>query len=330
MTRVRRDANAELLTELIGERFNDCVDLIRHACQRRNDWKAFYGVASAAEAYARGDADVRLHLMFDSRSNPTVVGEGVVKINDANAVRRELMQLPDLCIRMQRHPSLDPRPGASGTHNVPAYRSHDQNSDEAMLVGVVQLIKKNKGAVQIPVPSLIWLKRLDSCPEIAGDTLQTSPLFALAGLERGVGSVPDLLGVVPVETDGEAGAEEGVVGPREGKLPRETIERRAEIVRNLPDYDAPLIGQRGRPAPGAHIVVASFSVELGFEDIIGISFKEPLDGIVQGYYLALCPLDLDSWPIQTMHEVYSYHEQRDRRTQTEDPEGRAIPSRDAP
>ena len=296
---------AQLLRELTGERFDDVVHLIRNAVKGSNDWKAFYGVASAAKAYARGDVEVHLHLMLNPCLDSAIGQEGAFsEIKDTNAIRRKIADIPDLCIRFQRHPALDCR-SARKSSNLITVRRRGQNGDEAMLIGIVQLVKKNKAAVPTPIPSLVWLKRLDACPETAGDALEASPLLLLAGIESGVMPISNSVRNGFVQTDRKAGVERRGIRSQEGKLPCETVECGAKVVRNLPDYGTPLIGQGGRATLGAETIMASFSVMLGFDNTIGILFEEALCGMVQSYHLALCPLDLGSWPIEMMHDVYS-------------------------
>jgi hypothetical protein len=85
-------------------------------------------------------------------------------------------------------------------------------------------------------------------------------------------------------------------------LSSEAVKRGAEIMGNFPNQDTPFIEKCGRPAVNADSVVAYFLIELGFADTIGISFKTPLQGLVQSFDLALRPLDLSKWPIEWMHD----------------------------
>jgi hypothetical protein len=97
----------------------------------------------------------------------------------------------------------------------------------------------------------------------------------------------------------------------EGELPSQKVKRRPEIMGNLPNEYAPLIRETGRPTLNAETITSSFSIELGNDNTVGIVFEQPLKGCLQGYDLALCPLDLNSWPIQRVHVLYSNHEREE-------------------
>lgn len=328
MARVRRDENAVLLAELTGERFNDARDLVRHALKRKDHWQARYGLTSVAESYARGDCDIHLHLRLKKLHSG-----GIKKIDTtlAGLIRWYISNPTDLCIRAQRHLALEVDFSSESREAQGCWR-RSQNCDEAVFVGIVQLVKKNKGATLTLVPSLVWLEPLDVCPEVARDALQTPPPLVLAGDESGVLSVSDSLVDAFGETDRETGVEGGITWPQESKLPSQTIERRAQVVRYLPDQHRPTDWEFLRPTLDSKTVIIGLRVVLGYFDFIEVLPEEPLNVLLETYDLAVCPLDLTSWPIQTMHEVFSDHERRQPagRAEAENPEGRAIPPMDAP
>lgn len=305
MPRLRRDANAAHdILELPNEGFDDARDLVRHALKRGDHWQARHGLTSVAESYARGDCDIHLHLRFNKLHSGKIEA---IDTSLARLVRWWLRNPTDLCIRAQRHPAVEVNMPSETTEGH-GYCSRSQNCDEAVFVGIVQLVKKYKGAVPTPVPSLVWLKSLEACPKVARDTLETSPpLHLLAGVESGVSPISDFLGETFVEADWETGVERRRIRPQEGNLPCEAVEGRTQVVRDLPDHHRPIDWEFLRPTLDSKRVIASLRLMLGFADFIEVVPEEPLNALLESYDLAVCPLDLGSWPIQRMHDACARH-----------------------
>lgn len=268
--------------ELRGEGFDDARNLVRTAHKSAIDWKAFYGIASPAESYVRRDGGFHLHLSYRANSARS-------EITGLGAAARQREHVPDLCVWAQLHPHI--WASASGkTGYLHASHSSGGNRDEAMFVHPVQLVHKKKGAAPTPIPSLVWLKRLDACPEPPIDALNRSD-FSVS---------PDLTSsLAPLHSQHRKSSEiEWIGGAKESELPSESIERRTKIVGDLPNDGGPLIGEALRPTDYAKTVMASLLIEVGYANFIGVVFEKPLLGLVQQHELAFCPLDLGSWPVK--------------------------------
>jgi hypothetical protein len=298
--------------ELPREGLDDARDFFSHAGQRRNDWKAIYVTATVTESQLRRDAEVHLHFMFHSRPNPAVLipESAIYDIEQAHSLFGQWKDMPNLCVRLQRHPDLELRSATDKAAELIATHADDDYRDEAVLVGIVQLLKKEKGAMPSPVPSLIWLKRLDTRPKPLLDTLENIQRNAFFG-----GLIPSPEGAVrpaslfwtfPVTnpTYREGGVCIGLtnsIAVQTGELPSKHVKRRAEVVRNFPNQHAPVNRGVERAILNAKIVVTALSVELGYDNTIGMFCEESLRSILQGYELAMCPHDLGARPIQIVH-----------------------------
>ncbi len=284
--------------ELFSERFNDARNFVQKAIKGRNHWKTLYGLAPISEAYARGDLEIHLHLpcFFNLRSPITKVKSKGIKCQRVN--------MPDYCIRIQRHPYLELTSTTNASLKGCANRPSAQNSNEAMLVGIVKVLKKKKGIAPTLIPSLVWLKRLQLFPE---------PLVNMGNVPI---AVPSLLLTFNPETapstirkhsasslvDGELDSGVGVVNIDTLQLPSQKVKCRAEIMNKFSNSYSPLIRKNGGIL-NTDILVSSFSIELGQDNTVGIFFKEPMKSSLQGYELALCPLDLSSWPVEWLHNT---------------------------
>ena len=296
-------------SEIISETFDDARNLVRNALQSKNDWKAFYGIATAAESYLRQDVDIHLHLILsDYLSSLDVI--------ERNAFGGKGASSANLCIHIQRHPRLE---GSSSrpTNDLHATYGSSQNCDEAMFIGIVQFMKKKKGMVSTPVPSLVWLKSLNACPETPIDTLKKMTWDSIVPEGMVIPTINSgSLCATRKSADREGRTVEGYSSSiLEGELPSETIQGRTEIMSNFSDDYTPFNREGRRTIFNAEIIATCLSVELGWDNTIGIAFKEPLQSCLQGYELALCPLDLSCWPIEWMHMLqYPYGEESEEET----------------
>ena len=105
---------------------------------------------------------------------------------------------------------------------------------------------------------------------------------------------------VTVKVDWEGSFSRGSGGVQASELPSQEVKGRAEIVYNLSNNHPPLVRECGGIL-NTDVLVASFSIELGQDNTIGIFFEEPLKSSLQGYELFFYPLDLNSWPIEWVH-----------------------------
>ena len=250
-----------LYNKFIGEGFDDTRDLVRHADQRTNDWKTFYGVATVAEAYLRGDSGLHLHVVFHPGSQPPVNN----RVKHCNTTGRQGRNFSDLGIQFQRHPWLNAAATSpDSTHLVTSDGSRD-DGEQAVFVGIVQLRKKKKGVTPTPVPSLVWLKRLDACPERLFDTFEgVQPVLATRPPETRdeVSTRPPSFGVSN-KIDGESGSVIGWGEFQNSKLPGQSVEGRPEIVDNLADKNTPPIRETFRGTSDAQASVPCLTVALG-------------------------------------------------------------------
>ncbi|MCH8296548.1 MAG: hypothetical protein IH873_00640 [Chloroflexi bacterium] len=278
---------------------------MRHAVQHAKNWKASYGVASIAEQYAWGEVGVHLHLML----NPYLRSPAFNACQDTNSTFWQWQDVPDFCIQLQRHPALEGRPTEEPL-NFNTSDSCGQDCNGAVFIGIVQLRKKKKGITPTPVPSLVWLKQLDACPKSPVDALKESQSTSFPP-EMGDGVSTRTLSLgVSNEINGECGVPVWCSGTQQCKLPGQSIKSGAKVVGNFANDDSPIIWKDERAIVNAQIVMSGLAIEIGY-DTIGIALEPPLQSVVQSYDLALCPLDLGSWPIQGMHEFNYNHEQRE-------------------
>ena len=257
------------LRELVGERFDDVVDAVRHAYERANDWKTFYGIAPFAERYLRKERDVHLHLWF----------------------RRLRVHLANLCVRFEPHPALEPDGCGieldrdEGRPPQPTVN----DGDESVLIGIVQFMKKPKGAGPIPIPSLVRLKRLNACgvgwpPPKVGQHIpvesRASPAVRSDDKDREACALA--LTEPPITTG---------VGP-DRELTDQAVERGTEVVRDLPDKDRPRSGNGGR-LPNPQHVQSCLSVEFSNADSVEVLVKKPLALVLERFDLLTGADDLE-------------------------------------
>ena len=291
-------------SEIIGERFNDARDFVRNAMKSFNDWKAFYGITTVAEAYARGDIEIHLHLFSHHH-----FGMSVNKTKGRNATFLKRHNIPNFCIRMQRHPFIEFASSTDKSVKSETPQSWSQDSNEAMFVGIVKLLKKKKGVMPTLIPSLVWLKRLEyfkkplvdvSNVSIDDPTIHPRPISETSSMFPII-SCPCSL------ADGKLSNGVGVVSDTP-QLPSQEVKGRTQVMGNLSNYYHPLIGKCGTII-NSDVLTAGFSIELGQDDGVAIYFEEPLSNLLEGYELAICPLDLSSWPIKWMHPISSIDEE---------------------
>jgi len=283
--------------ELAIEGFDDARNYIRDVRKRSDDWKSFYGVAPITEAYARGEIEIHLYFMCSLDFH-------AFDVQNEHAFTRQRANVSNYCIRMYRHPYLE---FGATTNNAGEAHTSDrdsQNGNQAMLVGIVQFVKQKKGTVPITIPSLVWLKCLDACPETPIDALKKTQTISLTPELMDRVTFPVSPFSLPDKIYGESGVVIGLGVAQERKLPSQKVERRAEIVGNLPNEQTPLKREVRGTALNAEMIMPGFSVELGNDNSVRILFEDPLKGHLQGCELALCPLYLSSWPIQRMHMLY--------------------------
>jgi len=305
MTRMRRGANVALLREIVGERFHDARNLVLHALQRANDWKALYGPATLAESYARGDCDVHLHLRFKK-----LPSGGIKNVDTALAglVRWYVSNPADLSIRAQRHRAVEVSSSGEASE-FQGCRSRSENRDEAVLVGIVQLLQKKEGALPTSVPSLVWLKPLNDSLVLTGNSVDHTPAISKfipleMGDERPFVPSSVSLGLADQE-DRELGIEGRPfsVGPDE--LIDKPVESRAQIVRDLSDQQRPINWEVLRAALHSETEIGGLRIVLGYADFVEVVPEEPLNALLESCDLVPCPLDSSPWPIARMHDEYS-------------------------
>jgi len=281
-------------SEIVSKRFDDARSVVRNALKSSNDWKSLYGVTTVAEAYARGDIEIHLHLFFSSKLP-------VHKVKDGDAIFGKGHNITDFCIRMQRHPFIEFATSADKPVKSETTQSRSQDSDETMFVGIVKLLKKKKRVTPTLIPSLVWLKRLELCQETPVDinhvsidepTILTRPMSETSSMFFTI-SCPCSL------ADRKLSTRVGVITDTP-QLPCQQVESRPEIVSNLSYNHSPFIRECGAII-NPNVPATNFSIELGQDDSVAIVFEKILSNILQGYELAVYPSDFSSWPIKLMH-----------------------------
>lgn len=278
-------------SEIISERFNNTRDFIADVIKSSKDWKVFCGVAPVTESYARADIELHLHLFLHPNSQASIFD---IKSGDG---KRKGIYPSNLCIRAYRYPNLDSRATPEKSSNLMTAHRSEQNRDEAMFIGIIQFTKKKKWAMQIPMPSLIWLKSLNACPISPMDTFKTLRAFPSFTPKA----------TFPSTSTNKVYGEGRIIGGggcfQQSKLPGQKVECRTQVVGDFTDYDAPLFGKFGRAFFYSNRIISSLFIEFGSNDI-GIFCEEPFRIFIQGYELGSCPFELSSWPIEWMHMLF--------------------------
>src|SRR3990167_3508419 len=130
------------------ETLDNLKRLICNAIKSSNDWKAFYDVAPLSEAYLRRDSEIHVHIFSATGIN-----------------------FPDFCAVFQRHPcpKLHARIGKCKGETFPANcsycvlskgkgytpDSHGDNLNQAMFVGVIDLMQRPQRTVALQIPSMV-------------------------------------------------------------------------------------------------------------------------------------------------------------------------------
>jgi hypothetical protein len=128
------------------------------------------------------------------------------------------------------------------------------------------------------------LSPLDECPCLrvlnASDLPEAAPsVFAFEGL----GFVED--------------REFGLIRRiRARQLPSKVIERRAEVVETVSDHERPFGCSQGLVDEGSSDVLSCLAVLLK-DNSVGVRLTEPLDALVQGVQVFVCPTELCFEPV---------------------------------
>ncbi len=125
--------------------------------------------------------------------------------------------------------------------------------------------------MQMPMPSLIWLKSFNTCPISPIDTFKARRAFPLFA--------PKAIYLFP-STSTYSVYGEGCPVIRGGclqqsKLPSQKVECRTQVVGDFTDYNAPLFGKFGRASLYYNRIVSSLFIEFGSSNDIGILCEEP-------------------------------------------------------
>lgn len=278
-------------SEITSERFNNTRDFLVDVIKRSKDWKVSYGIAPIAESYARGDVELHLCLFLHLDSEACTIA---MKNGDG---KRKRVYPANLRIRAYWHANLDFRATPKKSSNLTTTHRSKQNWDEPMFIGIIQFTKEKKRAMQIPMPSFVWLKSLNAYPISPMDTFKTPRAFPLFTPKA----------ICPFSSTStnieywEGRINGGSRCFQQSKLPSQEVERRTQVVGDFTDYNAPLFGKFGRASLYYNRIVSSLFIEFGSSNDIGILCEEPFRIFLQGYELCFCPLDLSSWPIEWMH-----------------------------
>lgn len=323
----KRDANAAsngggALMPALSETFDDARNLVRDALKRRNHWKTLDGLASVAESYVRADVYIHLHLRFNKfhalHQSPARLPVGEIERVDsalARDVRRHIAHPTDLCAHVKLCPSIEMgSPAQAG--EFPRGSAWGENGEQAMFVGIIQLLKAKKGVTPTPVPSLVWLKRLDLCPKSFGHIgkLPSGGATLPEGVDRNTTLSDSSLAF---QADGEIGSVFSALCGGATDLPSQPVEGRTQIVSNLPDAKGPIDWELFRPGKNSKAVMVGLSVVLGYADFVEVIPEEPLKTTLESYDLAVSPIDSLTWPSEHGGVNSDYGRQED----TEDPEG---------
>ncbi|MFC2001200.1 hypothetical protein ACFLUZ_01700 [Chloroflexota bacterium] len=241
-------------SEIISKRFNDARNIIKNSFKSKDNWAAFYGMAGIAKSYLRSDMGIHLHLILTGKNLSH-------NVQDCDTFRGKRESDSNLCIWFQRYPSFNdyfPRQ----TCKLPTSHISSQNRDEAMFIGLIQLLKKKKGIALTAIPSLVWLKSLNTCPITPTDTLKKSQSEIIMP-ESEVSLPVDSNIFEVIDRKSGIGRRYGDIGIPKGKLPDKTIQSRTEVMGNLPNDNTPFNGEGSRTIINADIIISSLFVELG-------------------------------------------------------------------
>jgi len=283
MTEMRRDANAELGKESAKVVKDEFNDCVDTRKDQSNGFSS--SGSSLAKRYADGWIELHIHIFAGDS------GEFCALFHSA---------LVDGIWVTTPHDD-----GQSWVEYSTICSSGDE-IEMSMFVGVAQGLKPEQHTVPVGVPSVVRLIPLDRCLCLPGHSFDFRPTVPL-----------EVFGAV---TDRECIEPRGGLAIGINELPSKVIEGGSEVVQGISD-DRAKSNRRRRGIPlDAPDFLAGLRVELT-DDVTRLRFGEGLNFPLQGFQVLVRPCNLQSWPRQRSHEVYSHHEQqRDRSAKAEDPE----------
>jgi len=194
------------------------------------------------------------------------------------------------------------------------------HADNTVFISIVEVLKEQEGGDIRRMPAIVRLQPLDGCSNrrfLAKDTQfgeRTSEV--LWPLTYGEGQRLEIRRRLRPTSC--------------GRKPKDrVIKGRPQILETIPDNQTPTVERRFLLNPEIGRMARSISVSLEGETI-GFSLAIGNHFVLDGVEMLVRPLELQISTVKEVnHALYSHHEQEPS-AQTEDPEGRAIPSMDAP
>jgi hypothetical protein len=155
--------------------------------------------------------------------------------------------------------------------------------DDLVLIGVAELGQKREEMALSVVPSVVWLRRLDSCAVRGGELAQT-----LLDLRIGFGT-----GFV---ADGERRLARGASAVEDGELPDEVVERGAGVLREVSDDGAE---PQRRLLTDAEVdyVLSRVGIEIG-TDFVGFGREESGDLVIEHVQVLVCSVELGAGVVE--------------------------------
>ena len=316
MPRMRRDASAKLFANGIGldqpkQKSNGGQCLSHRSVELELARWLVTPTMSNFDRYRRGSAE--LHLHFGIRSERHRNGE-----TDFCAVSNEFIW-PEVCGGADEGPV-----SRSDDDGRPSQTSTDCN-EFTMLISILQAADDGQDALLRPVRQLIRLRTYDDCLGLRWKSVdgsqETFPSFRVTEDIPSVG-VPG-----PQILCGDWESSICALASRMGSGYNDMIECTSQVVYEVTEHDG---DHRIRLLNDIKPVSVDAVIAVWLPDgdgSIGAAVRVAPGFSADIYHMVLRPLELE--PPGVRHEVYSHHEQQ-RPAKAEDPEGRAIPSMDAP
>lgn len=246
---------------------NDALDMRDDVQERRYEWHVLNSRASLVELYVRGNFRVHVHIGIRGRLDEGEVGYWCAVFEALPSVDVHVVEVETP--HVAKSESLHGEHGANGL-------------DDSVLIGVVNVVKQPQEVGFRLVPSTVRLKPLDECFLTRGEVLDEST------------------SVVPITIRGGGDGKGCSVVRRRGlqqrQLPNELVESRPQIVHDIPDDDAPVLGRVVKNL-GPKDALLGLTVVIR-DHSVGVSVDESLNSFLKGFEVHIRPANLESRAIE--------------------------------
>jgi hypothetical protein len=189
-----------------------------------------------------------------------------------------------------------------GDNNIVTTRGNHDYLYEAVFIMVIN-ISENR---QYRIPCPVRLQSLNVCDLNIGQAGNHSSNFPLSDISRCVTS--ELSYTI---ADGEINllGENGILEKPE--LPEQMVKGRPQLVTEIPNKQRKVRSEFSRLLNHDYVLsCVSFSYN-PLDDSVGVIFLEPLSQCLNGFEVLFSPKELEIWPIERMHRLYTRLKQFD-------------------